>query len=342
MNLKGKRKPLSAAAVQHIQGELRKLDATGRVLRQGGRTFVKCPFHNEKTPSCIVTTQTGKFEVGSFKCLGCGEAGGWNQLAEAMNLAPVGDDVVAKTVQEYDTKFYDSMLQERYVSYKGLLDDLEVAGPEPVEENTQWRTLPGNFLNSVKACRVKGSGWKNKGEPYLFLPNYMNGELVGAVRAVMVDSGDKSVVKYKNSSGPWSRGKGLYPYDPVARSLDKFQQEYGFRGLALVEGARDSLCLNCEGIPTLGLLGTQSWCAAKMDNIWDLEPDFVLVCMDGDRSGREAEEKIWEEIRKLAPCRKMNLTRYNKEAGYEVDPGNAPEGVISEIWKTLHRRKPQS
>lgn len=339
-----KPKRLSASAVTHVLGELRKMAARGMMLVKGTRTYVSCPFHQERSPSCLVTTRVdSKYEIGSYRCMGCEARGKWNELAEALGLEPIGEDSnVAKTVVEYDNQFYDRLLEERFVSFKGLLRDLGLSKPRAIPNEMVWRTIPGEVLNKVKACLVNDEYGES-----LLLPSYMHGELVGGVRALMKDPKDKSVVKYKNSSGEWSRGKGLYPFDLCSKLLDEFEKKYGFRGLALVEGARDSLVLNCENIPTLGLLGTQSWCSGKLDNILELDPDFVLLVMDGDKAGRTAEEMIWPEVRKLVPCRKMNLTRFNREVSaelgkdVEVDPGNAPEWVISEIWRSLHRRKSQ-
>ena len=338
---------LSASAVTLVLGELRKLESRGAMLWQGGRAFIKCPFHGggqERTPSCLVTARVdSKYEIGSYRCMGCGAYGKWNDLAEALGLEQVNADAnVAKTVFEYGKDVFDSMWRERYLNYAGLLEDLELTNPRPPADDFVWRTIPGDMLKKVKAVMVDGRF------DALLLPAYMHGELVGGIRALMQDPGDKTVVKYKNSSGEWSRAKGLYPFDLCSKMMDDFEQEYGFRGLCLVEGARDSLVLCCEGMPTLGLLGTQSWCAGKFDNITDLDPDFVLLVMDGDAAGREAEQKIWEEVRKLLPCRKMNMSRFNKEVSaergrkVEVDPGNAPQWVIEEIWKQLHKRKPST
>lgn len=346
-NRQNRPKRLTGGAVTHIVGELRKLEARGWLSRQGSRTFIKCPFHGngqEKTPSCLVTTRVdSQYEIGSFRCMGCGEAGGWNQLAEALGLEQVGVDAnVAKTVLQYDPEFFNKLLRERYTSFAGTLKELGLTNPRPVPDDMVWRSIPASLLNRLKVCLVDGA----EGES-LFMPSYINENMVGGIRALMNDPGDKSIVKYKNSPGVWSRAKGLYPYDLCSSMLDKFEKKYGFRGLALVEGARDSLCLCAEGIPTVGLLGTQSWCAGKLDNILDLDPDFCLIVMDGDGAGREAEQKIWEAMKRLVPSRRMNLSRFNKEVSAElgketeVDPGNALPWVIEEIWQQLHKRKSQ-
>lgn len=336
-----KSKALTATASGHIIGELRKLDARGLLKQQGGRSFIKCPFHQENTPSLMLTTNTSSsYPIGSWKCWGCGQAGNWNKLASAIGVAPIGEDnAVAKIVQTYDPSFYDNLLVEKYSTYGRVLEDLLVSSPQVIPDSFVWRTLPGSYLKQVGACLVTGTRDKLK---YVFLPNYMNEELVGGIRAVITDTGEKSLIKYKNSSGLWSKSKGLYPYDPVCKALDVFEKEHGFRGLCLVEGARDSLVLNCEGMPTLGLLGTQSWGPLKLDNILDLGIDFCLVVMDGDTSGKSAEEKVWTDVKRLVACRKMNLSRFNKQEGHAVDPGNASENVLEEVWNSLMRRKAQT
>jgi hypothetical protein len=340
MTQKKTREPLSASAVQHIRGELRRLEATGKTMIKSGRMYVCCPFHHEKTPSCMVTIRAdSKYQMGTFKCMGCGESGGWNKLAEAMNLQPLGQDAaVFKQVQRYDADFYRrKVLDERFNTFSGLLEEMGLRKPNDIPEDMVWRTIPAKLLRKVRACRVTGVDRR----PYLFLPTYVNEELVGGVRAVMEDTGDKTIVKYKNSDGEWSKQKGLYPYDTTSELLDKFEKKHGFRGLVIVEGARDALCWLCEGMPALGLLGTQSWTEVKRDYVLDLDPDFVLVCLDGDTAGRKSEEKVWADLKGLVPTRKMNLTRFNSECGFDVDPGNAPEWVIKEVVRTLHRRKGQ-
>ena len=330
---------LGISAVQHVQAELRKLEARGLSMRKAGRLFIRCPFHNEKTPSCLVTdSPQSKHEIGSFKCLGCGKYGFWNTLAKEMGLEEVNQfNNVAKTAVKYETKFYDRLVEERHKGYKDLLGDLLLTEPSELPEKGKWRTIPYLFLKELRICQVKHFGKTN-----LFMPAYMGGELAGGIRAVVTPNGQKNELKYQNSSGEWSREKGLYPFDHVSKKMNEFEKDYGFRGLALVEGARDSLCMNCEGIPTLGLLGTQSWSIQKRDRVLDLDPDFIILVLDGDSAGAIAEDKIWKDLRGLVPCKKMALSRFSKALKRDIDPGNAPPEVIQKIWETLHQRKPSS
>jgi hypothetical protein len=43
---------------------------------KNGAIHILCPFHDEKTPSCVIHTRTPKF----FHCFGCGKSGGIREL----------------------------------------------------------------------------------------------------------------------------------------------------------------------------------------------------------------------------------------------------------------------
>lgn len=329
---------LSPAARVHIVGELRKLQAQGKVRKQGNLFFICCPFHNERTPSCRITTdQQSRFELGSFKCYGCGEHGDWNKLSAAVGLAPLNaDHNVFSTAFEYDKEFYAKLTAaDKYKSIASVLADLSLNEPTPLPEEGVWRTLPYEFLTSLDACFVKSKEYDTR---YLFLPCTIKGKVVGGIRAAM--TGSTAGIKYKNAPGSWSRSKGLYPYDRCAELMDKFQEAHGFRALVLVEGARDSLCLSIESFPTLGMLGTQSWCSAKLDNILDLDPDIIMMAMDGDSAGDDATAAITPQIRKFVPVVQANLTKaaqwLNKP---NIDPGNAPENVLNRMWNALIEKR---
>jgi DNA primase len=52
---------------------------------------IKCPFHGERTPSCVL------FPTGGFKCFGCGESG--NTVDFAMKLGCSFDEAIKNLIQ---------------------------------------------------------------------------------------------------------------------------------------------------------------------------------------------------------------------------------------------------
>lgn len=334
----------SPAQVQTVLGELRRLQARGKVSVQGSRTFILCPFHADRNPSAIVTTDPHSKFFGHFHCFGCEASGDWNKLANKMNEGSENvrtldeDDAGYSYVAKRESKtFKDRVKTRRLKSSKGItevMESLSLIRPKRVRED--WRGISTEFLNKIGALRVFD---EKLGEYALYLPVTVNGEEVGGIRALIGNVDRKGLAKYKNAPGAWSKTKALYPFDHVSEMMDSFEEEYGFRGVVLVEGGRDALTLCQNGIPTLGILGTTSWTEQKRDLLLDLDPDFVLVCMDGDAPGRKAENKIYEDLSDWIPCTRMNLSRFNRIYGFDVDPGGAPDEVVEKILKTLVKRK---
>jgi hypothetical protein len=284
----------------------------------------------------VTTSQDSKFELGSFRCYGCGAHGKWNKLAEALGLRQIGqDDNVFSEVFTYDPEFFSRLTADtKFRSYDSVLEDLGLTDPTALPEKGEWRTLPNSFLAELGICSVKHKKFKTQ---YLFMPAYMKGKVVGGIRAAMTS---KAKIKYKNSPGDWSKGKGLYPYDFTAKMVDDFANQQGFRAVLLVEGARDAACACIEGFPALGILGTQSWCDEKLSNLLDLDPDLVMECFDGDVAGREAAKAIVPKIRRFVPVISANLSDAAEWLGEEkLDPGNAPEKVFKRMWTALLERR---
>lgn len=323
----------SNEALSVIQDGLAQLMAQNKVVKQGKRHFICCPYHGERTPSLLINVE-GNY-AGTFKCMGCGESGGWNKLARVLGLKLIGKHMTEGTVFiEHDAQRYRALETDssNYTNYNAVLTSMKLTKPRKLTH--AWRTLHHEFLERVGAVLCSD----NYDEDYLFLPATLRGDVVGGIRATLQNVKDKRIVKYKNSPGNWSASYGLYPYDFAALQMDNFERHFKHRAVVLVEGARDSLCLNRFKIPTLGLLGTQSWTREKMELLLDLDPDYVLICMDGDSAGEKAELKLYEDLRKFVPCDKMNLSRFNAKAGYDVDPGNAPDYVITAIKQSIVRK----
>jgi|GEM_PF-2551393 len=73
--------------------------------QSNGRFLGKCPFHAEKTPSCIYAPDKDR-----FFCFGCGKQGTGEELAEALN------DPTAKVLalMEKQQKDFDQIVLDDY------------------------------------------------------------------------------------------------------------------------------------------------------------------------------------------------------------------------------------
>ena len=304
-------------------------------------TFVSCPFHSEKTPSCQVKHDQHKNErSGNFRCFGCGAHGSWNLLAEHLGLPLWGKQRVSKVPQ---------------VSFEGM--DSELLGDAPLKKETlrlfkmgglaaqyagikdSWRGFPLDFLKSVgaKICMVE----ENR-RYYIYLPVEVKGELRGYIKALPKKV--EGLPSYFNAPGKWGAKYGLFPFDYSVKLMKDKRLDY----LVLVEGPRDALRLLQEGIPAVSILGTQSWSKSKVRLLEFSGARRIILMLDGDAAGRKATKLLYSGVRKfggtetvVAPPLHENfdvqvfkLWEYEllpsfKEKGY--DAGNCPRSIIRDL-----------
>jgi len=53
-----------------------------------GDIYLLCPFHKEKTPSCVIHARTLSY----FHCYGCGKSGGLKHLEKFINIPLVNNN----------------------------------------------------------------------------------------------------------------------------------------------------------------------------------------------------------------------------------------------------------
>jgi CHC2 zinc finger len=58
----------------------------GEKKEYGDRLMIRCPYHNDNTPSGSLSLSTTF--AGSFRCFACGAKAGWDDLAPRINLLP--------------------------------------------------------------------------------------------------------------------------------------------------------------------------------------------------------------------------------------------------------------
>ncbi len=292
-------------------------------------TFILCPRHQEHTPSFRVFHSPATRSPGYGRCYGCGFSGPWDTWAEEAGLSP----------------FKGSKPSE--VFSRQFLADLSANGEEEEEklsfsnlpEGKVWRSLKTDFLIEA-GCRMATTKY---GTRMVFMPVVVLGEQRGYIKARLRKEEGKP--SYINKKGTWSRNYGLFPFDFALRSQPKV--------VVLVEGPRDSLRLNSCGIPTMSILGTQSWSEKKATLLDIGGVEEVIITMDGDCAGKAAIEKLRPSLEKLMTVSTFNLcgkdspywqfrkeehpTKAAKAAGINLwDPGNMPMSKIRELklmWK---------
>ena len=305
-----------------------------------GTRMVRCPFHDEQEPSCGIYLDTnGQIPLGFFNCLGCGEKGPWNVLAEKADLEKISE-WNSKPTEARDTITKDdeeSLLGDSGMSLNALFKRMACPEAQDWPIQMDWRGFPGKLIHAVGGKVIYD---KYRDSIAVLFPIKMAGRVRGGVKAIY-QKFNKKDLSYIAMPGPWAKKYGLFPFPYVKKLI----AARGYRFVVLVEGPRDALRLLWNGIPALAVLGANNVSDLKATFILSLGVDIVYVIPDGDSGG----DKLWAnlkaclsgkvELKKFKlPDEKVNelqpdgTTKISK-----MDPGNAPRKVIWRIAKHLYR-----
>jgi 5S rRNA maturation endonuclease (ribonuclease M5) len=286
--------------------------------------FVSCPFHAERTPSCRVYYSSNS-NPGYFKCYGCGEKGGWDILAPKLGL------------KQYEWTKPVPMFA------RSILAATKEEGTEELElkdlpKNKLWRQIKTNLLIDIGAKLLFQYGTK-----FVYMPVTIRGKERGYIRARLKK--EKDLPSYLNSKGNWGLENGLFPYDYSVKSAPKT--------VVLVEGPRDALRLLSYNIPAIAILGTHSWSNRKTRLLELAGIENIVIMMDGDCSGQQAEELIKPTLSKMFKVHVFNLrgrdspyyqfrkhlepSKTAKKTGVDLwDPGNCPLNKLKQLKEILN------
>lgn len=256
------------------------------IMKNDGCIWLKCPFHGggqERTASCRINLQKGKYPIGFFYCHGCHKHGLWNDLLPVIpGLSPIEGEELKRqellltrlTPQQIDSLYKQECLMG--IDFNTCVDW------NPKEE---WRHIRGDLIN-----KIGGKKFYNKATKLnqLFLPCSQNKIIKGGIRCVLDRKpGEKG---YFNTPGPWVKNT-LFPYDFVK----KFYKERN-KILALVEGPRDALNMIQYGFPALAILGSHNWSKLKHGLIELLNPSMLVLAFDNDEAGNSAFEAVAQDF----------------------------------------------
>lgn len=320
---------------------------TGKKKLNTYYSFVLCPFHTERTPSCQVwhNPHQQKF-IGSFKCRGCGAHGGWNKIAEHFGF-PTWSNKPTLDVPHLNFGNTDESLLGEQSSKKETLKLFKLGGLAAQYaglSKDSWRGFSFEFLSSLNAKIAMVEETKRY---YLYLPVIIKGTTRGYIKALpkKVDN----YPSYLNAPGGWGIKYGLFPYDYSVALM----KEKGLGTLVLVEGPRDALRLLSYGIPALAILGTQSWSKWKVRLLEFSGAKRLNLMLDGDLAGRKAtrllktgvrlndqvKEQVAPPLTELFDVTVFKLWEYELPPNFEesaYDPGNCPRSILRELKEQVY------
>lgn len=327
----------------HVKDQLRRVVGNRGVHDK--YTMIKCPFHNDGTPSGrIAHDETRPGSVGRFKCYACAKKADWIELSEKLGLDPF-PNVKSTKVPGFNAEAYDEVLLPAAKSARSEdleFFDLNKRGARRLGlSDSEWRGFSFAFLKSVNA---KGCVVVETNRAYVYLPANIKGKARGYVKGLPRKI--ENLPGYFNAPGAWSHKHGLLFYDEAVALMTRL----GLSTLVLVEGPRDALRLLRAGIPAIAILGTQSWSKRKLEWLSETEASKIILCMDGDAAGRSATRLLYSgkralqdgSVEEVAPP--MNLTfdvedfdlrEYQARGEPELDPCSAPDRAVEDLKLNL-------
>ena len=279
-----------------------------------------CQFHfrapGERESSAsfkINLIRNGKFPQGSGRCFSCSRyVPNFEAVIDPNKLESTDD---SEETEEYVQSLYNSSLDPILIDK----DAEEINLPNPIPWTTDdWRSIPANIMRGIGAKLIFDVEYDNL---MAYLPCMVNGRHVGGIRANLVKKGKRN---YYNLKGPWVKEKGLFPFDYTVSQL----KERNLSTVVLVEGPRDCLKLLQYGIPALAILGTGNLSDTKVEMLINLNPERIIIAMDGDKVGREAAKKIHNSLKDELTVYNFNFLKYGEGNN---DPGEADPKIMKKL-----------
>jgi DNA primase len=286
-----------------------------------GDYWAPCPFHTEKSASFHVRDQ-----LGSYKCFGCGEAGGVLDLAmkleglsfpEAVervaNFAGIPlpvDDGPRDDGEDRKRKRLLTLMEHAQALYASALDAPEGREAKSYLErrgiNPQVRTqfglgfAPGGYTWTIEKLRAEGFTLEELSEAGLAYPGEDGRRPVDVFRnRVMFPIADAQgrVIAFGGRAME-ADAKAKYLNSPETPLFHKGRTLYRLKearallsktkakGLLVAEGYMDVIAFERAGIAAVAPLGT-ALTEDQLALVWRSGPEPIL-CFDGDEAGKRA------------------------------------------------------
>lgn len=307
---------------------------------QGDTLMVQCPFHDDRSPSLGIYMVSGmEIPLGFFHCFGCGEKGHWNKFAEKVGLPTFKEfQVIEGGMHEFlgqVSKIENKMLSDHKSSLQALMGSMGKPAYFPWDERMEWRDFDGRIVKRFGGHYVVDR-WKGNGDLMLFFPVKIGDRYYGGVRAQIEKK--KGRTSYVNTAGDWANDYGLFPYEFVKKRLKKYKLKF----VVLVEGPRDAMRLNANGIPALSVLGANNFSKIKMRLVERLGVESVYIMPDNDDGGkkmRNAIKKCFEDNNSMITPKVIGLPREFDEKGelIKLDPMDMELDLVNDVRRLLKK-----
>lgn len=316
-------------------------------LKKLGRNFkVNCPFHQEKTPSFIVSP-----ERQIWHCFGCGKGGDvFTFLMEYENMefpealrtlakragitlsSATFKDKYSEKEKIYDLnklscRFYNFLLSKHKVGKSALsylLDKRKLSSK--LVENFSLGYAPSD--NSLSSYLLKKKGFSEKdltdaglsynrgGRVFDFFRNRIifpltdhRGNIVGFSGRALTDADMPKYINTKDTIA-YHKGSLFFGMDIAKEEIKRENQAI------VVEGEFDAIALWANGIKNaVAIKGTAL--TETQANLLSRFTDKVTLCLDKDEAGFEATKRSL-----------VNLEKYNLTTTVVVLPGKDPDEAI--------------
>ncbi|MDE3190265.1 MAG: DNA primase [Acidobacteriota bacterium] len=345
-----------------------------RLRKTGGTYKGICPFHQEKTPSFVVTPARG-----TFKCFGCGEGGDaiafvqkleqvdfvgaieflanrFNIQLEYEEISPEADRARRRRERleqllERATSFYERMLWDSdqgafardYLRSRGLGEDVAkqfrlgfAPGGPTLARRARQEGFGSDELLAAGLANRRGNDYFSR---RLVFPLADGRGKVRGFQARKLHDDDPLQAKYVNSpeSDLFKKGDLLYGFDTARQAIAKEDRA------VVVEGNTDVIALRQAGfLPVVASMGT-ALTDAQLRELGRLSRRLYL-CFDADAAGQEATLRGMELAVKQGFA--VNVVTLAKGTDPADDPAafqrqlGAPVSYLVHRVRLLHGRAP--
>lgn len=309
--------------------------------KTGNNVFIKCPYHKDSTPSfSIYVGRPGSTPLGFGYCWGCGKKASWQEICDKLRIdSKLNGAVYAEAL----TQSARDMLLPRKLTLDIVLADLKCEGQLPIETHT-WREIPKRLLKDMGCFYSDKVNLETMSRRrVLILPCYVEGQLVGAVRANLRKIDDLNT--YYNSPGAWVLHRGYFGLEFSHKNFDRDMP------IIVGEGPRDALSWIRDRYPATAILGSKTFSIEKARKLVNTRRK-IIPFFDGDKAGIQASNLVTETFKELLgdmysdfvfPYRTVrramkvfDCTR-QEAIDMEIDPASMPDEIRADFLKHYKR-----